>query len=535
MHIVQRTRWWIVFAAGIAALVVALIAPAPWPDGERSVEIAYDGPGTVTSRVEHGDTTRVFVQIAEHEAAIRPDLADVQINLVLPDGSRELVPILRWDAGERELVAERHAPTQLALALALLAAVVILWVSEAIPLWVSSLIVPLVLVIAGAQGAREALAPFFHPIIALFFGGFLMAEAMRRAKLDRRVALLIVVRAGKSPATLFAALLGTSAFLSMWMSNTASTALLVPIAIAVTEPLGNLGYKKAVVLGIAYAATLGGVGSAIGTPANPIAMEFLGQFAGEPISFVGWFAIGLPMVVLFLPVVGFYLWRRSRIRIEAGVFDKARAKARQELAELGSFRREELIVLSVFLLVLGTWLTQQWHGLNTGIVAVGGAVLLAIFGRLKDEDLARISWSSLLTFGGGLALGSFIVQSGTSDWVAARFVLLAGLPAAIGVTAVALLALVFTAFASNTASAAILIPLSIPLAGILGVDARTLVLIVAVASSIDFALVIGTPPTMIAFSTRLFTAREIFRTGILLDLAGVLLLVTVVASIWRIM
>jgi sodium-dependent dicarboxylate transporter 2/3/5 len=533
MPAVQGTRWSIVLAAIIAATVVALTAPAPWPDGDRSIEIAYDGPGTVTSRVEHGETTHVAIHVVDGETTIRPELTEVQINLVLPDGSRELVPILRWDAESGELIAKRHAPTHLALALALLAAIVILWVSEAIPLWVSSLIVPLVLVIVGAQGAREALAPFFHPVIALFFGGFLLAEAMRRAKLDRRVALLIVVRAGKSPATLFAALLGTSAFLSMWMSNTAATALLIPIAIAVTEPLGNKAYKKAVVLGIAYAATLGGVGSAIGTPANPIAIEFLDQFVGEPISFVGWFAIGLPMVVLFLPVVGYYLWRRSRISIEAGVFDEARAKAQLELAELGPVRREELTVLAVFVLVVATWLTQQWHGLNTGIVAVGGAVLLAIFGRLKDEDLARISWSSLLTFGGGLAMGGFIVQSGTSDWVAARFVLLAGLPAAIGVTAVALLALVFTAFASNTASAAILIPLAIPLAGILGVDARTLVLVVAVASSLDFALVIGTPPTMIAFSTRLFTAREIFRTGIVLDLAAVLLLVTVVVAIWR--
>ena len=530
-----RTRWGLVALAAIAAGVVALIAPSRWPEGERKVEVEYTGPGSVEFRAEHGDPTRVFVKVFGHAEAIHPDLGDVRVVLVLPDGSREVVPVLRWDKQARQLVAERRAPSYPALSFALLAAIVVLWITEAIPLWVSSLIVPIVLVAAGAQGAKAALAPFFHPIIALFFGGFLMAEALRRVGLDKRAALQIVVRAGKSPVALFAALLGLSAFLSMWMSNTAATALLVPIALAVTEPLGHLGYRKAVVLGIAYAATLGGTGSAIGTPANPIAIAFLDEFVGHSISFGGWFLYGLPLVLLFLPVLGIYLWRRSRVDIDRATFDAARATAREELERLGPMTRDEWVVVAVFCVVVGLWLTQQFHGLNTGIVALLGAVLLAVFGKLQEEDLGRISWSALLTFGGGLALGGFLVQSGTSDWIATRFSGLSGLPPIVGVTATAMLALGLTAVASNTATAAMLVPLAIPLAGILGVDAKLLVLVVAIASSIDFALVIGTPPTMIAYSTRLFKAREIFRMGVVLDLLGVVALVTLVVGLWNLL
>ncbi|MEM8885730.1 MAG: DASS family sodium-coupled anion symporter [Planctomycetota bacterium] len=529
------TRWKLVGVAIVAAVVVALLSPSRWPDGDRTVEVDVAGY-EAEHETRQGNPTRVLVR-ARDEAGnlVRPDLGAVRVTLVLSDGTREIVPVLRWDETNRQYVAERRAPTDPALSFALLAAIVVLWVTEATPLWVSSLLVPIVLVGFGAQGAREALAPFFHPIIALFFGGFLMAESMRRVGLDRRAALLIVARFGRSPEALFAAMLGVSAFLSMWMSNTAATALLVPIALAVTEPLGHPGYRRAVVLGIAYAATLGGTGSAIGTPANPIAIEFLDAFVGHSISFVGWFAYGLPLVFLFLPVIGIYLWRRSGVHIDADEFRATRATAREELASLGPATRAEWTVLAVFAIVVALWLTQQLHGLNTGIVALIGATMLAVLGKLEEEDLGRISWSALLTFGGGLALGSFLVQSGTSDWVATRFGGLAGLPPIIGIAVTALLALGLTAVASNTATAAMLVPLAIPLAGILGVDAKTLVLVVAIASSIDFALVIGTPPTMIAYSTRLFSARDIFKMGIVLDLLGVVLLVTVVVGLWNVL
>ena len=167
------------------------------------------------------------------------------------------------------------------------------------------------------------------------------------------------------------------------------------------------------------------------------------------------------------------------------------------------------------------------------IVALAGAVALFILGKLLPEDLGRISWPSLLTFGGGLTLGLFLVRTGTSDYLATRLVGLVDVPEVVAVLAVAAITLLLTTVASNTASAAILIPLAIPLAGVLGVSPVGLVMVVAIASSVDFALVVGTPPTMIAYSTRLYTAGQIFRRGIVLDLVGIVLLVFVVTRIWE--
>ncbi|MEA3511347.1 MAG: DASS family sodium-coupled anion symporter, partial [Actinomycetota bacterium] len=339
----------------------------------------------------------------------------------------------------------------------------------------------------------------------------------------------------RNPATLFVSMIGLTAVLSMFMSNTAAAAVLVPIAVAVTAPLHEEAYRKALVLGIAYAATIGGVGSAIGTPANQLAIEFLEGFGGRSISFVEWFAFGLPMVVLFLPIMAVYLWKSSRIRVDQSHFAEARRIAQQERQKLGAPNRDQFIVLGVFAAVALGWLTQTFHGFHAGIIALAGAIALFILGKLLPEDLGRISWPALLTFGGGLTLGLFLVRTGTSDYLATRLTGLVGVPDVVAVLAVAMITLLLTTVASNTASAAILIPLAIPLAGVLGVSVTALVLVVAIASSVDFALVVGTPPTMIAYATKLYTAGQIFRKGIILDFVGILLLVLVVTRIWSLL
>ncbi len=554
-----RLSGWVALAAVAATLTGALLAPPDWPAGPGRVSLSYRETVVDSAAVEIGadpsvelegrvggislaarfpegvsntEPIRATIAAARNDAALRPDLSDVTLQVTLADGSDELIPVLRWDPDDRVLEAVRRPPVRSGVVLGLLGLVIVLWITEAVPLFVTALIIPVVLVVGDVATAPDALAPFFHPIIALFFGGFMMAEAMRRVGLDHLAAISIVARAGRSPAALFGAMLGVSAFMSMWMSNTAATAVLLPIALAVTAPIAHLRYRKAMVLGIAYAATIGGVGSAIGTPANPLAIEFLDTFVGRQISFVGWFAFGLPMVVIFLPLMGLYLWRRSRVVVDRAAFERSRRAAAAELDQAGRPTRDQLVVLGVFAAVMAVWLTQTWNGLNTGIVAVAGVVVLAVLGKSRPEDLGRISWASLLTFGGGLTLGVFLVSSGTSDWLATRLEGISSVPSGIGVAAVALLALGLTTVASNTATAAMLVPLAIPLAGILGVDPVLLVVVVAIASSVDFALVIGTPPTMIAYSSRLFTTTEVFRTGIILDLAGIGLLVTVVSWLW---
>jgi sodium-dependent dicarboxylate transporter 2/3/5 len=532
-------------AGGLAA-AGAWAAPGDWPTGPGTItvtvgneavlagpvmvgsgeEVTLGGPagsvelpdgvpvdGAVTARVEVGGTA--------------------QVTLTLPDGAVEEIPVLREEGST--LIAVRRPPHQANVVVALLAAVVVLWVSELVPLHVTSLAIPVVLAATRTSEAGDALAPFFDPIIVLFFAGFLMAEAMRRAGLDRLVAAHVVARAGRSPVLLFATLLGGAAFASMWMSNTAAVAVLLPVALTVTRPLDAPGYQRAVVLAIAYGATIGGVGSAIGTPANPLAIKFLGEFAGREISFIEWFAFGLPLVILFLPVMGVYLWWRLGADVVPERFAAARHLAREQVAAAGALTSDQVRVLGVFLLVLAGWLTQTWHEVHPGVVALAGAVVLMVLGHLQSDDLGSISWPTLLTFGGGLSLGLALIDTGASDWLVTRLAGVSDWPQWLGLAAIACAALAMTTVASNTAAAATLVPLAIPLAGLVGADPVQLVVVVALASSIDFALVIGTPPTMLAYGTGLFNAREILRLGIWLDLIGLALLLTAVTSAWQLL
>lgn len=553
-----RTPRWLLPVLLVAAVGAWLLSPDAWPAGSARVAVsASEGEPVYTHVVElgaHGSRPKITraatggprlkLEHAEDRGGVltariapggaaAPKLGSWRVDLLLADGRRAALPAVEVDGDA--LVFRRHVPRRAPALLALLAVVIVLWLTEAVPLWVTGLLIPCVLVTTRVASATEALAPFFHPIIALFFGGFLLAEAMKRCGLGHRVAVWLIARVGRSPRQLYWALIGLSAFLSMWMSNTAAAALLIPVAIAVTEPLASLAYRKTVVLGIAFAATLGGVGSAIGTPANPLAMEFLGRHVGTHLSFVEWFAVGLPLVVVMLPAIGAWLWWRMRAGAEALDFAQARAVARSELARLGRLSVAEWQVLVSFSGIVVLWLTESMHQIATGIVALIGVIVLAALRRVKTEDLGNISWTALLTFGGGLTLGVFMTETGVSDWVATHLTFLEGVPDFVAVGVVAGLALGLTAVASNTASAAMLIPLSIPLARLVGVDPTVMVLVVALASSIDFAVVIGTPPTMMAYATGLYSTREIFRLGFVLDLLGLVALVTAVVGLWHLL
>ena len=545
----ERTSWVAVLLAFVAAGLLATLAPEPWPHGPAVLTATVEGVGQVSGEVVLGQPEPVTLaegplEVALPEGALLDrdlevvvdgagTLAGVRVEVELADGRIEAIPAIR---AEDDTVIARRRPvgSNAAALLGLLGLVVVLWVTELLPLWVTSLLVPAVLAVTGTLGAQEALAPFFHPIIVLFLAGFLLAEAMQEAGLDRTLATRMVALAGRGPATLFGAFVVVAAVLSMFMSNTAAVAVLLPVAMAVTEPLEDRGYRRTLVLGTAYAATIGGVGSAIGTPANPLAITFLEDVAGREVTFLGWFAFGLPMVVVFVPVMAVWVWWRLRPTLARDRFDAVVARARSA-ARGRHLDRDQGVVLAVFAAVVAGWVTEPLHDVHIGIVALLGAIALAVLGRLGTEHLARISWPSLLTFGGGLTLGFALTEVGIADWLATRLGGLSGVPSLLGIAAVATAALVLTTVASNTASAAMLVPLAIPLAAVIGVDPVLLVVVVAIATSIDFALVIGTPPTMLAYSTGLYRPAELLRTGGVLDLLGLAVLVTVVTQVWRVL
>lgn len=279
----------------------------------------------------------------------------------------------------------------------------------------------------------------------------------------------------------------------------------------------------------------GGIGSAIVTPANMMALTYLNQLSGSELTFSDWFAYGLPMVLVMLPLVWLYLVLANRLSLRPSDANFSREIYDQEVKANGGLTSDQRMIMAVFAIVVGLWLTEAWHHIPTVIVALGGAFVLFFIGIIKGKDLQQINWNALLTFGGGLAIGSILVSTGVSDWVALQLTALGDLPPQLVILLVAAATLVIGGVISNTAAAAMLIPLTIPLAYILRIDPRLLVAVVAIGTSIDFALVVGTPPTMMAYSTGFFTSREIFKRGIVLDLIAMLVLGFGVVWFWQLL
>jgi sodium-dependent dicarboxylate transporter 2/3/5 len=494
-----------------------------------------------------------FVDSANNSIAI--DLTQIKGNINGEGMDRKIRPIkiqtiYSTSIGDDITVAyfSMMVPFKAGIAMALLVLIAGLWITEIVPTIVGAFLVPIVIVIAGISTTGEALQPFFDPVIALFFGGFIIAEALKKHNIDRRLALGIVSRASIRPSVLLIILMAVSAFLSMWMSNTASAAVMVPLAIALVTQIeeggkekDTTGFKKALVLGIGYAATTGGISSIIGTPANPIAVEGLADLGPEfEISFLKWFAYGLPFVFIMIFVIWGYLMIIYKPKVSKESLADAQIVFKEDLKKMGKMKTKEWITVVIFLVTIALWLLAKplntWTGgiikLSSGIIALIAVVLIFATNTLKPKDVKTINWNALFLFGGGLTLGEALEATGIGDWIASNMGIIEGKHFILIALIVGGISLLVTAVASNTASAAMLIPLVIPISQSLQIDPRLLALVVAIGSSIDYALVFGTPPTMISYSTGYFSVREIFKVGSILDIIGILLLSTVSVLLW---
>jgi len=466
--------------------------------------------------------------------AVDLTFGNVTSNITGENYQQVLPPTFREDAW---LGFAMRIPFKAKISTALLFAVATLWLTELVPLSAGALAIPVIIVISAVTDASTVFQPFFHPIVILFFAGFLLAEGMRRTGIDRWIALNILRRTSLKPAFLMLTMMVLTALLSMWMSNTASVAIIIPIALVVMKRIpdnvGDKSFHRALILGVAYAATVGGIGSAIGTPANILAMTYLNEFTETYMSFIDWFAYGIPIVILMLPVIWLFLILAFRVKFHHVGQHLSHDSYVEELKQMGGLNKDQQFIILVFIAIMGLWLTERFHHIHASIVALAGVLFLFFSKTIKKDDLNKINWDALLTFGGGLALGNMLVLTGVSDWIALHLMGLRGLPPLLVVFSVASLTLLIGAFISNTACAAMLIPLAIPLAQIIHLDPRLLVAVIAIASSIDFALVVGTPPTMLAYSTGFFQVKDIFKRGVVLDLIGILILSFGVVWIWQ--
>lgn len=401
-----------------------------------------------------------------------------------------------------------------------------LWLMEAIPLFVTSLLIPVLLILSGVSGSKAAFYPFFDPIIALFLGGLLIAIVIQKLHLDKHIAHKLCTRGHNSFSTLFL-LMVIVAFLSMWISNTAATAIMIPIGLVLAKKmhLKNKKYQIAMVLGIAFASNIGGMGTIVGSPPNALAVGLLNESAGISLSFLDWMKVGLPLVIIMLPIAWFILIK---------IFGLKKRALHLKAEKLPPLSGKTKLFLVIFGLTVLMWLTNQWHGISSSVVALMAAIVLFILGFLNEKDVNKVSWSTLLLFGGGLSLGGAITSSGLAQFfVDTLGEALSTSPVIVIMVGVITFSILLGALGSNTATAAILIPVMIPLGMALpGVGALKLALLTGLAVSMDFLLPVGTPPNALAYATGLFKIKDMLKAGIPITLVGIVVFTVIAHFFW---
>jgi len=458
------------------------------------------------------------------------------------------------------------------------------WMTEAVELYATALLPLVAMPMTGAATVRAAAAPYAHELIFLFMGGFLIALAMQRWGLHRRLALRALRAAGDHPAGIVACFMGVTAFFSMWVSNTATAVMMLPIALSIialveqVEPgsvaggsgdggPGNGGgnggtgnsdpaskarphFALCLLLGIAYAASIGGIGTIIGTPPNVFLASFIQSSLGQEISFVRWMGVGLPLVAVFLPLVWLmltrviYPLRGERIEGSSEVTERA-------YRELGAMSRGERVVLAVFLLAALSWIARpllirvqigDMHplaGLSDPVIAMVAALVLFVVPVdvkrrvfvMNWETALKLPWGILLLFGGGLSLAAAIRVNGVGEYIGHQLGILSGVPALLLVMAVIALVIFLTELTSNTATTATFIPILAALAPVFDLHPFMLIVPAAIAASCAFMLPVATPPNAIVFGSGHVTIQQMIRAGFWLNLMGVVLITVLVYTV----
>ena len=424
----------------------------------------------------------------------------------------------------------------------------VLWISESIPLPVTALL-PLVLFpLLGVSTITQSAAPFANPIIYLFLGGFIIALAMQRWHLHRRIALNLIGALGTRPHRIIAGFLLAAALLSMWVSNTATALMMLPIALSVVQLLptegggtpANRAFRVALLLAVAYGATSGGMATLIGTPPNAVLAAYLNEVHGYTLGFGAWMLIGVPVSLLTVGVV-YLMLTRVCFRLDRGELPGMGDLLARERGHLGPLSRGEGLVLTVFLLTALGWIFQRqlatvWPSINDTTIALAGAVALFVLpvNRRGDfvmnwEATRALPWDVLLLFGGGLSLASNLERHGVSRYLGELCQGLGGLPMLLTLAIVCFGILMLTELTSNTATATTFLPIVAALALTLGQDPLLFLIPAAMAANCSFMMPVGTPPNAIVFASGHLTLPQMARTGLWLNL---LLVPLLLAAVW---
>ena len=436
------------------------------------------------------------------------------------------------------------------------------WFTEALPIAATAMLPIVVYPLLGIATAAKTFSNYASGTIFLFLGGFLLAAAIHRWHLDRRIALLTIRVFGTKPNQMVFGLMTATAVMSAWVSNTATAAMMIPIAVAVlgvvraTQPDPVIGkdehnFSVNVLLGIAYGASIGGMATLIGSPPNGIFARFVEQTYGATVSFTDWLFVALPVAVVMLPVTYILLTKILFPSKLAGI-PGGKEWVAEEIRKLGPMSRGEKVVLAVFVLAALLWIfgpmirgidiggAKPFKPLTDEAIAMGAGLLLFMIPVDVKRGIHALDWSSakdvvawdvLLLFGGGLTMAAAIQATGAAELVGAQAAALAGTGLTVMTAGVAMLVTFATEVTSNTALAATMMPLIAAAADSLGVNPEPLLFATAIAASCAFMMPVATPPNAIVFGTGRLKIGEMVKAGIALNLLGVVIVTIVAVSL----
>jgi sodium-dependent dicarboxylate transporter 2/3/5 len=445
------------------------------------------------------------------------------------------------------LISPATMPKEAVGVLAGTAWVAIWWITEAISIYPAALLPILLFPLTGSVPIKETAEAYGHPFIFLFLGGFIIAKAIERWNLHKRIALNIINFMGTDLNKIVLGFMVATAFISMWISNTATSVMMLPIGLAVINQIGAAikeNFGKALVISIAYSASIGGIATLIGTPPNLVLAGVLKEYHGYTISFQEWLFIGLPFSICMLIICWLYLTRKAfpmhNLKLDGG-----REVIKTELQKLGKISAEEKIVGIIFGLAAFSWVTQTFllkkfiPFIDDTLIAVFFALLFFIIPSkgyrepiLKWSEAVKLPWGVLLLYGGGLAIANGFQSSGLAVWIGGQLSALEGMHVLIVIILVVTLMNFLTEITSNLAMTAMLLPVlaALPLGGFN--DTLQLMVGATMAASCAFMLPVATPPNSVVFGSGLLKIQDMVRTGIWINLISIVVIVILVYLIF---
>jgi len=427
--------------------------------------------------------------------------------------------------------------------------IAIWWITEAIPIAVTALLPIVLFPLTGGLGLSETTASFGHKYVFLYVGGFILAIAIQKWNLHKRIALNIINLIGTNVVNIILGFMVATAFMSMWISNTATAVMMLPIAMAIVTQLRdnpdtieneNQTFGKAIMLGIAYSASIGGVATLIGTPPNLVLAGVVEESFGYEITFSQWFKFGFPISVVLLFLCWKYLTSFA-FKFKQKAFPGGRAEISKQLKTLGQISYEEKLVAIVFALTAFAWVTRDYilklivPAIDDTIIAMISAVIIFLLPTknkerrlLNWEEAVKLPWGILLLFGGGMALAAGFKDSGLALWIANQMTLLDGVSLFLLVFILITSVNFLTEITSNLATTAMLLPVLYPMAMTIDVHPFILMVSATVAASCAFMLPVATPPNAVVFGSGYLRIPDMVRVGIWMNLISIILLSLIV-------